>query len=165
MFNSNSACNRWNFVHNINYAWMWQSTFFLEIVLPTSTAIICQQTWSALFKINFCDIRATVFLQSYVIMPGGRLPETENKRIYQISGPKSGRDRFGNSGRDRLRESFWNSVWLRNKRIICKVVAYGRWSLTRSGRYERVDCNKAYRRIPKISPSLYCWFSVSRHSK
>ena len=57
-------------------------------------------------KINFCDIRATVFLQSYVIMPAGRLPETENKRIYQISGPKSGRDRFGNSGSDRLRESF-----------------------------------------------------------
>ena len=31
-------------------------------------------------------------------MPGGRLPETENKRIYQISGPKSGRGRFGNLG-------------------------------------------------------------------
>ena len=41
-------------------------------------------------KINFCEIQATVFLQSYVITPGGRLPETENKRIYQISGPKSG---------------------------------------------------------------------------
>ena len=24
-------------------------------------------------KMNFCDIRATVLLQSYVIMPGGRL--------------------------------------------------------------------------------------------
>ena len=31
-------------------------------------------------------------------MPGGCLPETENKRIYQISGPKSGRGRFGNLG-------------------------------------------------------------------
>ena len=41
------------------------------------------------------------------------------------------------------------------KRIICKAVAYGRWSLTRSGRYERDDCNKAYRKIPKISPSKY----------
>ena len=75
-------------------------------------------------------------------MPGGRLPETENKRIYQISGPKSGRGRFGNLGSCRLRESFWNSVWLRNKRIICEVVAYGRWSLARSGRYERGDCTK-----------------------
>ena len=55
---------------------------------------------------NFSDIRATVLLQSYVIMPGGRLPETENKRICQISGPKSGRCRFGNSGSGRLRESF-----------------------------------------------------------
>ena len=73
-------------------------------------------------------------------MPGGRLPETENKRIYQISDPKSGGGRFGNLRSGRLRASFWNSFWLRNKKIICKVVAYGRWSLTRSGRYERVDC-------------------------
>ena len=53
-------------------------------------------------------------------MLGGRLPETKNKRMYQISGPKSGRGRFGNLGSGCLRESFWNSVWLRNKRIICK---------------------------------------------
>ena len=51
---------------------------------------------------NFCDIRARVFLQSYVIMPGGRLPETENKRIYQISGPRSGCGRFGNLGSGRF---------------------------------------------------------------
>ena len=60
---------------------------------------------------KFCDIRATVLLQSYVIMPGGRLPETENKRICQISGPKSGRGRLRNLRSGRLRESFWNSVW------------------------------------------------------
>ena len=60
---------------------------------------------------KFCDIRATVLLQSYVIMPGGRLPETENKRICQISGPKSGRGRSRNLRSGRLRESFWNSVW------------------------------------------------------
>ena len=73
-------------------------------------------------------------------MPGGRLPETENKRICQISGPKSGRGRLRNLRSGRLRESFWNSVCLRNKTIICKVVSYERWSLTRSGRYERIDC-------------------------
>ena len=73
-------------------------------------------------------------------MPGGRLPETENKRICQISGPKSGRGRLRNLRSARLRESFWNSVCLRNKTVICKVVSYGRWSLTRSGRYERIDC-------------------------
>ena len=32
-----------------------------------------------------CDIQVMGFLQSYVIMPGGRLRETENKRICQIS--------------------------------------------------------------------------------
>ena len=55
---------------------------------------------------KFCDIRATVLLQSYVIMPGDRLPETENKRICQISGPKSGRGRLRNLRSGRLRESF-----------------------------------------------------------
>ena len=138
MFNSNSAWNWWDFVHNIMHEC--DNPLFYRHLFCKSAAIICQQTWSALFKINFCDIWSTVFLQSYVIMPGGRLPETENKRICQISGPKSGRGRLRNLRSGRLRESFWNSVWLRNKRIICKVVAYGRWSLTRSGRYERVDC-------------------------
>ena len=55
---------------------------------------------------NFSDIRATVLLQSYVIMPGGRLPETENKRICQISGPKSGRGRLRNLCSGLLRKGF-----------------------------------------------------------
>ena len=55
---------------------------------------------------NFCDIRATVWLQSYVIMPGGRISETENKRICHISGPKSGRGRLRNLRGGRLLESF-----------------------------------------------------------
>ena len=55
---------------------------------------------------NFCDIQATVLLQSYMIMPGGLLPETENKRICQISGPKSGHGHLTNLHSGRLRESF-----------------------------------------------------------
>ena len=39
-------------------------------------------------------------------MAGGCLPETENKRMYQISGPKSGCCCFGDLGSSRLRESF-----------------------------------------------------------
>ena len=31
-------------------------------------------------KLFFCDIQAMVFLQSYVIMSGGHLWETENKK-------------------------------------------------------------------------------------
>ena len=54
---------------------------------------------------NFCGIQATVLLQSYVIMPGGRLRETENKRICQISGPKSGHSRLRSLRSGRLRES------------------------------------------------------------
>ena len=86
-----------------------------------------------------------VFLQSYVIMPGGCLPETQNKRIYQISGPKSGCGRLGNLGSGRLRESFWNSADWETKGLFCKVVAYARWSLKRSGRYAKgVDCIIVY---------------------
>ena len=83
---------------------------------------------------NFCDIRVTVLLESYMILHGGCLVETENK-ICQISGPKSSRSRLWNLRSGRLRESFWNSVWLRNKLVICKVVAYGRWSLWESWLY------------------------------
>ena len=39
-------------------------------------------------KINFCDIRSTVFLQPYVIMPGGRLPETEKKEYIKFLAQK-----------------------------------------------------------------------------
>ena len=75
-----------------------------------------------------------------MIILGGRLLETENKRKCQISCLKSGHGRLRNVSSGRLQERFWNSIWLRNKTVIYKVVAYGRWSLTRSGRYERVDC-------------------------
>ena len=34
-----------------------------------------------------------VFLQSYVIKPGGRFQETEKKNVSQISGSKRGRGR------------------------------------------------------------------------
>ena len=73
-----------------------------------------------------------VFLQSYVIMPGGCLPETQNKRIYQISGPKSGCGRLGNLGSGRLRESFWNSADWETKGLFVK------WLLTRGGRLREV---------------------------
>ena len=65
-----------------------------------------------------------VFLQSYVIMAGGCLPETQNKRIYQISGPKS--------GCGRLQESFWNSADWETKGLFVK------WLLTRGGRLREV---------------------------
>ena len=74
-----------------------------------------------------------------MIILGGRLPETENKRICQISGLKGGRGLFRNLSGGRLRESSGNSIELRDRTVVYEVVAYGRWSLTRSGRYERVD--------------------------
>ena len=53
-------------------------------------------------------------------MPGGRLPETENKRIYQISGPKSGGGRFGNLRSDRLRRVFETVFDWEIKRLFVK---------------------------------------------
>ena len=126
MFNSNSAWNWWNFVHNIMHESDNIHFFYLQIVLQTSFFVSellesVSKLGQHYSKINFCDIRATVFLQSYMITLGGHSPER-------------------NLGSGRLRQSFWNSDWLGNQRIIFKVVAYGRWSLTRSGHYERVDC-------------------------
>ena len=134
MFNSNSAWNWWNIVRNMIKCMNVTIHFFTYRsyyghLFCKSTAIVCQLTRSALFKNEVLWHSSNGLLQSYVIMPGDRLPETENKRICQISGPKSGRGRLRNLRSGRLRESFWNSVWLRNKTVVCKVVAYGRWSL------------------------------------
>ena len=75
-----------------------------------------------------------------MITLGSRLPETENKKICQISDLKRGRGRFRNSSGGRLRESSGNSNLterqngcLRSGRLR-EVVAYGRWSLTGRGR-------------------------------
>ena len=73
---------------------------------------LCGKSTAITIKIlNFCDIRAVVFLQSYVIMPVSRSRQTENKGICQISGLKSGRGIcLRNLSSGRLRESFENSI-------------------------------------------------------
>ena len=68
----------------------------------------------------------------YVIIPDGRLRETENKRTCRISGLKGGRGRLRNLSSGCLRESYWNRIWPKKKPVIFKVAAYGRWSLTES---------------------------------
>ena len=66
-------------------------------------------------------------------MPAGRLPETENKRIYQISGPKKGRGRFGNSGSCRFNERVFETVFdWETKGLFVK------WSLAGGGRLREV---------------------------
>ena len=51
-----------------------------------------------------------IYKWSYVIMLGGRLPETENKRICVISGLKSGRGLLRNLSGGHLQETSWNSI-------------------------------------------------------
>ena len=71
-------------------------------------------------------------------MSGGCLPETKQKIVLNVL-PKNWLwldKKF--SGH--LQESSWNSIRLRKKTVIYKVVTYGRWSLTRSGPSERIDC-------------------------
>ena len=46
---------------------------------------------------------------------------------------------------------------LRNKTVAYEVVAYGRWSLTRSGRYERVDCIYIYSHIELLTQVNLSW--------
>ena len=55
---------------------MWQSTFLhrdciTEIFFVSQLLQSVSKLGQHYSKINFCDIWATVFLQSYVIMPGG----------------------------------------------------------------------------------------------
>ena len=61
-------------------------------------------------------------------MLGGHLPETDNKRICQFSGLNSGRGPLRNLSGGRLRDSSWNSIYLRNKTVVYEVVAYEKWS-------------------------------------
>ena len=56
-------------------------------------------------------------------MLGDRLPETENKRICQTSGLKTGHGPLKILSSGCLRENSWNSMQLRNKTVIYKVVA------------------------------------------
>ena len=51
-----------------------------------------------------------IYWRSLVIMLGGRLAETENKRRCVISGLKSARGPLRNLSGGRLRESSWNSI-------------------------------------------------------
>ena len=63
-------------------------------------------------------------------MLGGHLPETENKRICQISGLKIGRSPLRNLSGGRLRESLETEKQNGCLRSGClrEVVAYERWS-------------------------------------
>ena len=67
--------------------------------------------------------------------------ETQRNIICRISGFKNWSQSLRSSASGRLRECLHvHFSILRSKTVISKVVAYTRWSLTRSGRYESVDC-------------------------
>ena len=56
----------------------------------------------------------------------------QKRWICRVSGLKSGRGRLINLSSGRLPERFFLiTIWLKNKTVIDKVVAYGRWSLAR----------------------------------
>ena len=85
-------------------------------------------------------------------MPFARLVGAENKPICRISGKKSGRSCYEIQVVVAC-ERVYNSafIWPGSKPIILEVVASRRWSLTKTGRYRRVDCipvlankNKSY---------------------
>ena len=82
-------------------------------------------------------------------MPFGHLLGAENKPICRISGKKSGRSCYEVVTCERVCNIAF--IWPGNKPIIFEVVAYRRWSLTKTGRYKSIDCipvlankNKSY---------------------
>ena len=58
---------------------------------------------------NFCDVEAVAVLQSYVIVPGSCLLETENITYWSLT------------------REFLKQCLTERKTVICKVVAYRRW--------------------------------------
>ena len=69
----------------------------------------------------------------------------KTKGICQISGLKSGRSWLRNQTSGCLRESFWKSIWVRNKTVIYKVVAYERKLLREVvAMRDRVDCGMIF---------------------
>ena len=114
--------------------------FYLQIVLQTSFLWVNCYNLSANLVSTIQKLTFVTFQQrfSYNHTWSCRLVayrKQKAKEYIKFLPQKSGRGRLRNLGSGRLRESFWNSVWLRNKTIVSKVIAYGRWSLTRSGRY------------------------------
>ena len=141
MFNSNSAWNWWNFVHNMKVCD--NPLFYIEIVLQTSFLYVNCYNLSAnlvntIQKLTFVTFELRFSYNHTRSCRVVAYRKHKTKECIKFLAQKV--VAVGNLGSGRLRKSFWNSVWLRNKRLNCKVVAYGRWSLTRSGRYERVDC-------------------------
>ena len=141
MFNSNSAWNWWNFVHNMHVCD--NPLFYIEIILQTSFLYVNCYNLSAnlvntIQKLTFVTFELRFSYNHTRSCRVVAYRKHKTKEYIKFLAQKV--VAVGNLGSGRLRKSFWNSVWLRNKRINWKVVAYGRWSLTRSGRYERVDC-------------------------
>ena len=93
-----------------------------------------------LLETELLSLLSKEFLTSSHLMLGGSLLGTENKSICQPSGLKTGRSRLRNLSSGHLQESSQNSICLRNKILIYQVVANRRWSFTRSGCHEGVDC-------------------------
>ena len=150
MFSSNSAWNWWNFVHNIMHECD-NPLFYLRIVFQTSFLLVNCYNLSANLVSTFQKLTFVTFERRSdgfltIIRNHAGWSLTGNRKQKNVSNfwPKKWSRSLWKLSSGRLRESFLNSVWLRNKSIICKVVAYGRWSLTRSGRYQRVDCIRWY---------------------
>ena len=80
---------------------------------------------------------AVLYFSSFHIYFSAHVLDFLSSRLSAPGSPKMGR--WSSTGIIKKKNSHW-TVRLRNKRIICKVVTYRRWSLTRRGRHERVDC-------------------------
>ena len=119
-------------IHFFTYRWYYRHIFC------KSTAIICQLTWLHFSKINFCDIRAMVFVT--IICDHVWWSLTGNRKQKNMSNfwPKSGHGRLRNLRSGLLWESIWNSVWLRNKTKQQQNSLFVKWSLTKGGHLREV---------------------------
>ena len=140
MFSSNSAWNWWNFVRNMIMHGCDNPLFYLQIVLQTSffqvncfnmsaNVVSTIQKWSFVtFEQRFCynhtwSCPVVAYrkqkTKEYVKFLAQKVVAVVQE-IYVVV----------------AYERVFETVFETNKTVIWKVVAYGRWSLMRSGRYE-----------------------------
>lgn len=114
----------------------------LAICFPFTSKIMLNM----LCYMHFCTVNSLIlnyppwFTTKWSLMGGCHL-WGKKRRKSQIFVSRRGCGYLRNSSSGWLQETFWSSIWLRNKMGIYKVVAYGRWLLTRNG-YGRNDCIK-----------------------
>ena len=102
-----------------------------------STAIICQLTWLHFSKWTFVTFEQRFCYNHMWSCPVVAYWKQKTKEYVKFLAQKWSRS-FKKFNSGLLRESIWNSVWLRNKTKQQQNSLFAKWSLTGGGRLREV---------------------------